>query len=83
MFEGGMKYEIVNIILWTCYLLFVLMEFYVSITQKKEWKKDKQRRTKEEKNVMGGVQDKSKRGSSSISLKKCMVGSFVVVPLGN
>jgi hypothetical protein len=32
---------------------------------------------------MGGVQDKSKRGSSSISLKKCMVGSFVVVPLGN
>jgi hypothetical protein len=30
---------------------------------------------------MGGVQDKSKRGSSSISLKKGMVGSFVVVPL--
>jgi hypothetical protein len=61
LFEGGMKYEIVDKVLWTYYLLFVLMEFYVSTAQKEEWKKDKQiktKRDKEEKNVVGAVQEK-------------------------
>jgi hypothetical protein len=82
--EGWMKYEIVWRVFWTYYLLFVLMEFYVSTTQKEEWEKDNQRRTKrdkEEKNVIKGVQEKRKRGSNFISLKKGLVGTFIAVPL--
>ncbi len=71
-FKGGMKYEIVTKVLWMYYLLFVLMDFYVSTTQKEDWERDMQRRTKrdkEGKNVVGGVEEKEK-STSSISLKK-------------
>jgi hypothetical protein len=45
----------------------------------REGQAKKTKRDKEGKNVVGGVQEKSKRGSSSISLKKGMVGNSIVV----
>lgn len=44
--------------------------------------KEGQRGTKRKKNVVGGVQEKGKKGSSSISLKGGLVGNSFLIPLG-
>jgi hypothetical protein len=48
----------------------------------KEGQANKDKEGQRGKKCSGGCSRKIKRGSNSISLKKGMVGSYVVVPLG-